>query len=1254
MERKQSTEQSLEQPTKRQPITTALTISLLLFVLTTMLALNQTPRPYPLLEPTAWQSFSLPQEENALLRLPLFSGIIRDLFVVPGTSHVWAVGDNGLVLHSTDDGVSWQRQQLPRVASANGGENAVDTTTNSEAAGTWAAPPQLFAQAIAADAPAAQKTATQPNSNLRLSGTKDVPPDTDAERQYLLEQQQVPAEQKQAPPQQQEILPIVEQPATPPPQRPLPNLNSVWFFDASSGVVAGDSGAIYRTSDGGVNWQLVSAPSYWTIKQLFLAADNKLYAALDSAVIFSSDQGATWEGGKVTRRNVETPVGWLQPSRRNANQPLLIGNRASRYQISDEGEITPFEAGAAMSQFFRYAAGSEEYWLAVGDQGAIALSSQGKLTPINSPTNKLLNYVLMLNNTRALAVGENGTTLETVDAGLTWSTLTPGTEQTLLTLAAINDDIVLAAGSAGTLLRSDDGGNNWNYVVTSAAVLINEYGKQHPGQQLRRNGEQFEVATSDSDNWQTLTYQRSPAIWYWVACSYFLLLALGIATRKRQVQESTVQTVADILASDRPLRPGDPDPLQFGAIARGLSRFMRNPKTEPPLTVAITGAWGTGKSSLMNLLHHDLKSYGFTPVWFNAWHHQKGEQLLASLYANIRNQAVPGWFSWSRGVPVGLLFRLNILFRRSRKNLLISLLLILLFTAATVYLQLDMKDDYPGWISDKFFSLSRAGDLDSLLVVLFGNLAPLLAALRALRAFGLNPENLMAAAGNDPKASNRMDPNARQRFAREFNDVSSSLELGRMVIFIDDLDRCRQENVVDILEAVNFLAVSGDCYIVIGMDEKWVRICIEQQFSQMVELGQSGKAFSENYLEKLINIKVPVPTLESDASSRLLAPEEPPVAESVPLQRLRQWCQTQWHRYRYLLWMLSIALVGIVAGKIFYLLAERLGPDWPRQAQPEAEPIALQQWDNITLQPQQLEGGQLSFVVDFNSTANNSNKSTDNTLQLRLQAHPDDLKRGVSLGHLGNTNSGLELVLGMATAPTPKADIPEKEDITETADKQTGELKTQEYISGQPSHYSSTEVLLAAAVLLLMACAILYYLLKRQTRIVSDSSKFRNALNLWHPWIMVNRQTPRAIKRYLNRVRYIAMRYRSEDTTPEPSLWRRLLTQKLTTVEETPMDEEFIDEAQLVALSAIFSVDESWLGNEEKFKLLVNGNLSALLSQKFDPKKIGIDDDTSAWQALATQLQEALDNHVSEYSDSFLQQDARRKFLKVVTATAFS
>src|ERR1700724_1577599 len=82
------------------------------------------------------------------------------------------------------------------------------------------------------------------------------------------------------------------------------------------------------------------------------------------------------------------------------------------------------------------------------------------------------------------------------------------------------------------------------------------------------------------------------------------------------------------------LTPG-PEPVGAAIQAWGLSRFWRNEKTQPPLTLAVTGEWGTGKSSLMNLLRSDLKRYGFRPVWFNAWHQQKAEHLLAPLLEGV-------------------------------------------------------------------------------------------------------------------------------------------------------------------------------------------------------------------------------------------------------------------------------------------------------------------------------------------------------------------------------------------------------------------------------------------------------------------------------------------------------------------------------------------------------------------------------------------------------------------------------------------
>lgn len=93
-------------------------------------------------------------------------------------------------------------------------------------------------------------------------------------------------------------------------------------------------------------------------------------------------------------------------------------------------------------------------------------------------------------------------------------------------------------------------------------------------------------------------------------------------------------------SSDAEVRLPDDDRLEFGGLARGISRFPRNSETRPPLTLAIAGDWGTGKSSLMQLVCADLRRFGHRPLWFNAWHHQKQEHLFAALLGAVRAQAL--------------------------------------------------------------------------------------------------------------------------------------------------------------------------------------------------------------------------------------------------------------------------------------------------------------------------------------------------------------------------------------------------------------------------------------------------------------------------------------------------------------------------------------------------------------------------------------------------------------------------------------
>ncbi|HXP50955.1 MAG TPA: P-loop NTPase fold protein, partial [Bacteroidia bacterium] len=109
--------------------------------------------------------------------------------------------------------------------------------------------------------------------------------------------------------------------------------------------------------------------------------------------------------------------------------------------------------------------------------------------------------------------------------------------------------------------------------------------------------------------------------------------------------------------SDTPQGPDSKDSLGFKEIENGIVNLIENPKISP-LTIVISGEWGSGKSSLMNRIRWKLEGYdntntegneaknknilgnptNYITTWFNAWHLEGEQSLLTTFLLNIVNE----------------------------------------------------------------------------------------------------------------------------------------------------------------------------------------------------------------------------------------------------------------------------------------------------------------------------------------------------------------------------------------------------------------------------------------------------------------------------------------------------------------------------------------------------------------------------------------------------------------------------------------
>ncbi len=1010
-------------------------------------------------------------------------------------------------------------------------------------------------------------------------------------------------------------------------------------------VVLGENGTVLHSTDLGQTWRAKTG-AFWHLKKTLLSfpTGRIITGGLLGYVNISNDSGETWQAKKVEgssdtiRHILKLADGWIL-ALDAAGVALLSKDQGETWQIANKKATNKPHSAIALPN---------GHILAMRIIGKISKSTDrgatwqtlppdffGGTVLANLPDGRIIRADLLgrlavsldegntwqdednlskmrlfaissISNRRVIAVGVTGTVQLSTDQGETWQSKASGSKESLWAVRSLPNGRVIAAGNSGTLLLSTDQGETWHSKPSATKANLDAITNLDDGRILL-SAATGDVLFSDDqgETWQAITYRRYPALWYW--CALVLLLFPTIWLLRRKPAPLPTDGLNELQASDSPELDPSQDRLGHREIVQGVSAFMRNEDTRMPLTLAVTGAWGLGKSSLMGFLKKDLAAQGFRCVWFNPWHYQKEEHILAALLEQVQQSAVPPLLS-----PAGVGFRWRLLCKRLRQHLVKSVLLVTVAAAGMFAMQLqgDSLRDALGYIvngppavkqaapdeasaqasaktsasasahssapiqasssasasapapTDTASKTTPAPRLDllertakvlistffhgnqdqeaaanaflakllAMSLALLSALPLLFAASHAMRAFSVKASVLFTSIDGWLGVTRaKAQTSFRASFAAEFRQVTEALAPQRLAIFIDDLDRCKPEVVMEMMEAANFLSVSGDCFIVLGIapDKVAHAIGLAQkdiagQLEPNLPPDQARLQYGNMYLRKLVNIEIPVGSLNPDKVRNLLLPPEPAAAPAVltPEQTKRDksmlFALNSLQALLGLLWRVGQAML-LFALPVLLLWGVANLPQW--KTPPAAAPIAPVQ---------------------------------------SVAAVPEPTR----------------------TPTTQKAEPPDKIEKPEPP----REIYIRD--SGDPTPPFAVNLAPLVVLLLLAVVALRAWLHGLQQR-MQDTTDFKLACQIWTPVIALLLESSREVKRWQNRVRYINARLRL--ITPPPSYWQRAKLASQQRREQfwlgalfasllhslrlpAPEVTQALHEAQLVALSALMSV----------------------------------------------------------------------------------
>jgi formylglycine-generating enzyme required for sulfatase activity len=310
-------------------------------------------------------------------------------------------------------------------------------------------------------------------------------------------------------------------------------------------------------------------------------------------------------------------------------------------------------------------------------------------------------------------------------------------------------------------------------------------------------------------------------------------------------------------------RAAERDLLEFKPYTDTLLDIIRDPKTAGPLVIGLFGSWGSGKTSLMRFVQSELSTPAqdttpkFRAVWFDAWKYEKEDALWRALLMRVVDSLRQRDAAGQDVTAAPLKQDIERLEQR---------------------LYRDVEWEEKGKLTIDW-SKFVIGTTKGAIQLAFGCLPGLNTFTKAVEAAqgalgtGQNAGDLIEAFRRDVVEHHQAQLRSLEQFQKEFGELVDThifQKHQRLVVFVDDLDRCLPEKAIEVLEAIKlFLDVRG-CIFLLGLDQDVITRGIKVKYR---DFALEGGADSEKripidgaaYLEKIIQLPFRLPKIEPGA-----------------------------------------------------------------------------------------------------------------------------------------------------------------------------------------------------------------------------------------------------------------------------------------------------------------------------------------------------------------------------------------------------